>query len=151
MEKPTVLIADDNDNDVVLLRRIIARVGFTESIQVVSDGAEAIDYLSGTGKFADRSVYPFPQLMILDMAMPRKSGEDVMEWMKGKPELQRILVIVMTSVSRHPSSKKMFERHGNIVLFNSDFLKPAREVSVEAIASLYESWAKSLTPSKSGG
>jgi len=67
-------------------------------LTVVVDGAQAIDYLSGAGPYGDRAVHPFPSVMLLDLKLPRKSGLDVLEWMKTQG-LQKPKVVVFTSSS----------------------------------------------------
>jgi CheY-like chemotaxis protein len=142
MERKTILLADDNEDDVLLMQKIFARLGLEKSLRIVRDGAEAIDYLSGAHKFADRKLYPWPSLLILDMSMPQKTGEEVMAWLKQTPHLHRLLVIMMTGATRSSSSDHIFERHGNIVFLNSEFLKPARLETVDTMVRLFESWLK---------
>jgi CheY-like chemotaxis protein len=66
---------------------------------VVGDGQEAMDYLAGTGKYADRIRYPFPCLVLLDLKLPVRMGLDVLRWIREQPGLQTLLVMVLTSSS----------------------------------------------------
>jgi CheY-like chemotaxis protein len=68
---------------------------------VASHGEEALDYLAGGGDFADRELHPFPALMLLDLQLPRRSGHEVLEWLRSRHELRRLPVVVLTS-SREP-------------------------------------------------
>jgi len=57
-------------------------------LRIVRDGQKAINYLSGAGKFVDRQKFPLPYLFLLDLKMPRKTGMDVLEWLREQPELR---------------------------------------------------------------
>src|SRR5215831_12687863 len=76
-ELGVILLAEDNETDVLLTRRAFKKVGLLNPLQVVSDGEEAIAYLSGTGKYANRAEYPLPVLLLLDLKMPKKNGLEV--------------------------------------------------------------------------
>ncbi|MDP9349733.1 MAG: response regulator, partial [Gemmatimonadota bacterium] len=67
------------------------------TVQIASDGDQAVAYLSGEGEYADRSRYPLPGLVLLDVKLPRRSGHEVLEWIRAKPVLRRIPVVVLTS------------------------------------------------------
>src|ERR1041385_2090392 len=69
-----ILLAEDNETDVLLTRRAFAKANLLNPLHVVSDGEEAIAYLSGEGKYANRSEYPLPDLLLLDLKMPNKNG-----------------------------------------------------------------------------
>ena len=64
------------------------------------DGDEAIQYLSGTGEFSDRTRYPLPCLLLLDLNLPRQSGLEVLEWVRSQPSLQSMPVVILTSSSQ---------------------------------------------------
>jgi CheY-like chemotaxis protein len=95
--QPIILIADDSENDVVMLRRAFREAGVRTPVFVVEDGEEAIAYLRGGGKFASRDEFPLPDLFLLDLKMPRKDGFAVLQWLQGQPALARLRVIVLTS------------------------------------------------------
>src|SRR6185503_2037849 len=98
--QPFVLIAEDGENDVQLLRRSFHQAGINVSFQVVGDGEECIAYLSGTGKFSNREEFPLPDLLLLDLKMPRVNGFEVLRWIRSKPSLSSLRVIVLTSSER---------------------------------------------------
>jgi CheY-like chemotaxis protein len=93
-----LLYVEDNENDVLFFRRALEQVPTPVPLAVVVDGAQAIDYLSGADPYGDRAVHPFPSVMLLDLKLPRKSGLDVLEWMKARG-LQKPKVVVFTSSS----------------------------------------------------
>lgn len=92
-----VLNVEDSFDDVLLLKRACqrAKVGF--NLHVAEDGEVAVEYLTGQGQFADRQKYPWPDLILLDLKMPRKGGFEVLEWLKTNHECRRIPVAVFTS------------------------------------------------------
>jgi len=100
-----ILLVEDNDDDVFLMKRALKSAHIANPMQVVEDGQQAIDYLSGIGKFADRSLYPMPALVFLDLKLPLKSGLEVLKWIREQSELENIVVLVLTS-SREPSDLK---------------------------------------------
>jgi|SRR3954467_3670022 len=98
----TILLVEDDPNDVFFLQYAFEQAGIKNPTRIVADGQEAIDYLSGAGKFTDRSQFPVPALVLLDLKLPVIMGLDVLRWIKEQPDLRTLLVVVMTS-SKDPS------------------------------------------------
>ena len=94
----TVLIVDDSEDDRFFIRTILGRFPRFKIIGEVCDGEEAIAYISGRQEFADREKYPLPDLMLLDIKMPRKTGFEVLQWMSAQ-SLPNLTVIVLSSSS----------------------------------------------------
>jgi len=92
-----ILAVDDDENDVFFLRRAFAKVGLLHTIIHVSDGQKALEYLRGDGVYADRQVNPFPDLLLLDLKMPRTDGFDVLANLRSIPELDLPVVVFSTS------------------------------------------------------
>jgi len=88
IERGTVLLAEDDADDVLLTQIAFQKARLANPLQVVRDGEEAIDYLKGEGKFADREKFPFPILLLLDLKMPRTHGFQVLEWLRKEPKLR---------------------------------------------------------------
>ena len=97
-----ILLVEDDPNDVLLIRRAFVRTAPDLQLRVVGDGETARQYLGGIGVFADRQENPLPALVLLDLKLPRKTGFELLEWMKSDPSLSQIPVIVHTS-SREPN------------------------------------------------
>jgi len=91
-----ILIAEDNDSDLLLLRRALKFAGVLCNIHTVVDGEEAIAYLEGQGKYANRIEYPLPTLVLLDLKMPNKGGFEVLRWIRNHPTFSRLPVLVLT-------------------------------------------------------
>jgi len=114
------LLAEDDPNDVLLIQRAFQRTHLANPVQVVRDGEEALAYLSGQGAFADRERHPLPVLMLMDLKMPRKTGLEVLAWLRQQPGLKRLPVIVLTSSNQSPDVNRAYELGANSYL-----VKPA--------------------------
>jgi CheY-like chemotaxis protein len=99
-QQPTILLAEDSEDDVILIKRAFRKAGICSPLVVVHDGEEAIAYLTGYGRFADRAQFPFPDLFLLDLKMPIRDGFEVLRWMQTQPELTKLPVIVLTQSDR---------------------------------------------------
>jgi CheY-like chemotaxis protein len=115
----TLLLVEDNIDDQFIMKRAVKSAGVLNPLLIVDDGREAIAYLKGEGKFCDRSQYPLPALVFLDLKLPYKSGFEVLQWMRQQPELQAIVVVVLTS-SDHAADINAAYRAGA----NSYLVKP---------------------------
>jgi CheY-like chemotaxis protein len=92
-----VLLAEDNQEDIFLIRRAFGDNGIENPLHVVSNGEDAIHYLAGQGRFSDRASFPFPALFLLDLKMPVKNGLEVLRWINQHQEISRRLPIVVLS------------------------------------------------------
>jgi CheY-like chemotaxis protein len=93
----TILVVEDNEDDIFAMQRVLRRAAISNPVQFVTDGQQALDYLSGAGAYSDRSLYPQPFLVFLDLKLPYVHGFDVLEWLRRQPELSDIVVVVLTS------------------------------------------------------
>ena len=92
-----ILLVEDSPDDALLIQRAFRKANLANSIQLVRDGEEAVAYLKGDPPFSDRSQYPLPVLMLLDLKLPRRSGLEVLEWVRQDGPLKRLPVVVLTS------------------------------------------------------
>ncbi len=97
LDQVPILLAEDDENDVFLMRRALERAGVPNPLFVVRNGQEAIDYLAGKGQYAERKKFPLPGLMLLDLKMPWMDGFDVLKWLRGQRQFDRFPVVVLTS------------------------------------------------------
>lgn len=101
--KTTILLAEDDENDVMLIKRAFSKSHVVNPIACVANGEEAVAYLSGQGGYADRGAHPLPFMMLLDLKLPRLSGHEVLKWLRAQNNgLKRLPVVVLTS-SREPA------------------------------------------------
>lgn len=117
---PRVLLIEDDPNDILLLERAFGKAQLAAPLQV-NNGEEAIAYLAGQGAYADRAQHPLPQLVLLDLKLPRKSGLDVLRWLRQQPILQRLPVVVLTSSRESSDVNRAYELGANSYL-----VKPVR-------------------------
>ncbi len=123
-----ILIVEDNDDDVVLIRRAFKQCKLTNPLHFLTDGERAIAYLAGEGSYADRSASPVPVLVLLDLKLPRKSGLQVLEWMKQRALLKRIPVVILTSSKEHKDVSRAYD-----LGVNSYLTKPVEYADLRAI------------------
>jgi CheY-like chemotaxis protein len=95
--EPLILLVEDREDDILLIRKSFAKGAIYNPLQVVRDGEEAICYLAGDGRYANRAEYPLPDLVLLDLKMPRVDGFEVLQWIRRQPGFSSIRVIVLTS------------------------------------------------------
>lgn len=97
MSRRDILIVENNSDDLFFLKRALRTAGITDNQHSVSDGRTAIAYLEGEGDYGNRTRYPIPWLIFLDLKLPYRSGIEVLEFIRSRPELQKINVVVVTS------------------------------------------------------
>ena len=112
----TILLVEDDPNDVFLIQRAFRKANLANPIQVMNDGEAAVQYLSGQEPYADRDRYPLPILMLLDLKLPRRSGLEVLEWLKQQPKLKRLPVVVLTSSIEHIDLNRAYDLGANSYL-----------------------------------
>jgi CheY-like chemotaxis protein len=95
--KATLLLVEDNEDDIFMMRRAMRIGQVANPLQVVTDGQCALDYLSGSGEYGDRDRYPLPAVVFLDLKLPYVDGFEILSWLGGQPSLSSIIVVVLTS------------------------------------------------------
>ena len=128
-----ILLVEDNEDDVFLMRRALKGARVINPLQVVEDGQSAVDYLGGSGKFADRGAYPMPAIVFLDLKLPYLSGHDVLAWIRRQKDLESLIVIVLTS-SNEPSDLSRCYALGA----NSYLVKPPTPEQLEDLAKAFK-------------
>ena len=99
MESKVILLVEDNPRDEALTRRALAKSNIINEIVVAHDGVEALDYFAGTGVFAGRDVSVMPQLVLLDLKLPKVDGLEVLRRIRADPRTRGLPVVVFTSSS----------------------------------------------------
>jgi CheY-like chemotaxis protein len=115
-ESRVILLADDNPDDVFLIKRALRQGGFRDHLVVARDGEEVLQYLKGEGPFANRAAHPLPGLVLLDLDMPRVNGFQVLEWIRGQPPLRALPVIVLTTSAYSPDVRLAYQYGANSFL-----------------------------------
>jgi CheY-like chemotaxis protein len=131
-----ILLVEDDPNDALLLERAFRKAGLPYPLNIVSDGDQAVDFLQGIGKYKDRVKYPLPNLMLLDLKLPRRSGHEVLKWLRGRPGLRRLPVIVLTSSSEQRDIVSAYDEGTNSYL-----VKPLNaELLSQMVSQLEKYW-----------
>lgn len=131
-----ILLVDDNPMDVILTRDAFKEAKLKNKIMVANGGEEALDYLFGRNKFADRSEFPIPALVLLDLKMPGIDGFEVLRQIKTTEKLKRIPVIILTSSKEEGDRALSYD-----IGANSYLLKPvAFNGFVEVVKKIDDYW-----------
>jgi CheY-like chemotaxis protein len=135
-EAATILVAEDQPAEVLLLKRAFAKAGVKAPVHFVKDGQEAIDYLRGRESFNDRQVHPLPTMMLLDLKMPRLDGFDVLGWVRQQPTLKRLPIVVLSSSSMPEDIDRAYDLGAN-----SFIVKPSgMDAQKEVVEQLQDYW-----------
>lgn len=112
-----ILVAEDDINDVMLLRRAFAKAGVKSPIYFAHDGQEVMDYLEGKAPFDNPIEFPLPNLLLLDLKLPRVSGFEVLEWLRHHPRLNRLLVVVFSESGETADVTRAYSLGANAYIF----------------------------------
>lgn len=134
MQAPTILLVEDNPDDEALTLRALARSSVADDVQVVRDGAEALDFLLGTGPYAGRDATQLPLLVLLDLKLPKIDGLEVLRRVREDARTRRACVVVFTSSGEERDILTAYEYAAN-----SFVRKP---VAFEAFASAVDQLAR---------
>lgn len=105
-KKHMILIAEDSDEDFFTLNRALKKAGLANDIYRCIDGEDILDYLYNRGKYGDKKMYSLPNMILLDLNMPKKDGKEVLEVIKKDSKLCNIPIIVLTtSIDEHDIAK----------------------------------------------
>lgn len=137
------ILVDDSEDDVLLFQKCLVRHPRLQLVWRGEDGNQAIEYLSGSGRFADRDQYPWPDVMVLDLKMPARDGFEVLQWMQGKANMPLVVVLSTSDLPEDklraaqlgaamyqakPFQPEMFDRMMRRVLRLCDRKKPSQPV-----------------------
>jgi CheY-like chemotaxis protein len=138
-DRKVILLVEDLEDDILLSRRAFAAAKLDVPLQIVRDGEEAIAYLMGTGKYARRDEFPLPDLILLDLKMPKVNGLDVLRWIRSHPQLKTLRVIVLTSSEDIYDVNRAYELGANSFL-----VKPAEFICYPSLVRTLEKfWLRS--------
>ena len=133
LSRKTILVADDDSNDIYLLKRAFIKAGIDVHMEFVQDGEQAIRYLNA-GNSGDQT--PLPEMLLLDLKMPRVNGFEVLEWIRRQPGLKRLLIVVLTGSDEPGDINRAYD-----LGVNSYLVKPCSIEHLTGIAEhLYNYW-----------
>ena len=107
--KQAILLAEDNPDDVLLIRLALEKTGSHDLLRIVRDGEEVLNYLQGEEVYADREQFPVPRLLLLDLAMPRMSGLEVLAWLQPRAEWMHLPVVVLSGFCDETAIRRAYE------------------------------------------
>ncbi len=134
--KAVILLAEDNDDDVKLLEMAFQKAGYDNPIIRVADGEQALRYLNGQPPYEDRSLYPFPALLLLDLEMPRMNGWELLARLRTSTQWRHLPIAVLTVLTYSSDVQRAYR------LGADTFLTKPREMRelVAAVHQLAEYW-----------
>ncbi len=147
MTAAPILQVEDDQNDVTLLAYAFNKARITTAVQVVNDGRQAMDYLAGTGQFSDRTKYPLPCLLLLDLKLPGVSGFELLEWIRQQPALRTLVVIVFTSSSRPEDIERAYSLGANSCIVKPPDIQQRQEIA-EYLKGWWLKYNQFATPSE---
>jgi CheY-like chemotaxis protein len=139
-DTPVILLVEDRDDDVLLVRRAFQKADIANPLQIARDGEQAIAYLSGVGQFSDRSVFPLPGLILLDLKLPGMDGFEVLQWLRRQPGIAGTAVVVLTSSEQLRDVNRAYALGANSFL-----VKPLEfESHIQLSKLIREYWLKTV-------
>ena len=137
-QQKTILFLEDDENDILLVRRVIKKLDLNANFRFCQDGTEGLKYLKGEGKYADREEFPLPSLIILDIKLPKVSGLEVVRWIKKQEDHKNTPVIMLSSSGQPGDILKAYEFGANSFL-----VKPVEfSQFIEMLETIYTFWIK---------
>ena len=112
----SVLLVEDDPDDVALIQRAFRKANIANPLRVVTDGEEAVAYLAGRGEYAERARHPLPVLVLLDLKLPKRSGYEVLAWLRRQEGLRRLPVAVLTSSRQAADVNRAYDLGANAYL-----------------------------------
>jgi CheY-like chemotaxis protein len=109
MNTKTILLVEDDEDDAFFMRRALTKAQINMPLHIAVNGQEALDYLGGAGKFADRAQFPTPAIVFLDLKLPCVHGFEVLKWIRSQPAFNELPVIVLTSSSEARDHEKALQ------------------------------------------
>lgn len=137
-ELSIILLVEDNPDDVMLLQYAFDKAGILNPLEVVADGDAAVDYIGRTGSYAGREGQPGPDLILLDLKLPRRSGFEVLSFVRQHEPTRHTPVVVLTSSDQEADIRRSYERGANSFL-----VKPiGRDGLIDMASALKAYWIK---------
>jgi len=134
MAEKTLLLVEDNPDDEALTLRALRKHNLANKIVVARDGQEALDYLFCEGQFAERDRDELPQVILLDLKLPKVDGLQVLERLRGDPHTHRVPVVILTSSNEEQDMLRSYDLGANSYVRKpvdfEQFLEAARQLGL---------------------
>lgn len=133
-QNKVILLVEDNDDDVALTMRAFGKSGVSNEIVVVRDGVQALDYLLGTGTYAEQGPPDLPQVVLLDLKLPKVDGLEVLRKIRSEERTRRLPVVVLTSSNEQRDLVDSYDLGANSFVRKpvdfAQFLEAARQLGL---------------------
>jgi len=116
MDSAIILLVEDNEDDAILLQYTLQNAGLNNPVHLVNSAERAMEYLTGSGDYTDRTLYPMPSVVFLDLTLPGRPGHDLLAWMSSNEGLQHIPRVVLTGSDDPEDLKRAYEFGANCYL-----------------------------------
>ena len=136
MAKGPVLLVEDDPSDARLIQRAFGKLDATLAMIRLTNGDDVVSYLSGEAPYENRTTYPLPSIVLLDIKLPRRSGFEVLQWLRRQPTALNRLPVVMLTSSRHSVDINRAYDLGA----NSYLSKPETAFQLEELAMRFQSY-----------
>lgn len=141
-DRPTILVVDDDPNDLLLIQSAFRAAGVTSGIQTASSGDEAVAYLLGEGRFSDRGTHVYPDFVITDLKMPNGDGFAVLEHFKRNPDWAVIPTVILSGSQDNDDIKKAY-----LLGASAYHVKPSSPLALRTLVkALYDYWLMCEVP-----
>jgi two-component system response regulator len=134
MPEKTLLLVEDNPDDEALTLRALRKYNLANQINVVRDGQEALDYIFAKGEYSGRNIRDQPQVILLDLKLPKLSGLQVLEQLRANPQSRHIPVVVLTSSNEEQDIMHSYDLGANSYVRKpvdfEQFLEAARQLGL---------------------
>jgi CheY-like chemotaxis protein len=138
-ESAVILLVEDREDDILLIRKAFEKAELANPVYVVRNGEEAVAYLMGEARFLNRVEHPLPDLILLDLKMPKLDGFETLLWIRHQPGIRNIPVVILTSSEQLGDVTKAYALGANSFL-----VKPADfQHSIELVKVLHRYWLRS--------
>ncbi len=142
----TILLVEDDPGDIFRIQRAFRKANLTTSLEVVTDGEKAIQYLSGQDPYQDRDRYSPPVLMLLDLKLPRYSGFEVLSWLRNESNVKQLPVVILTSSDYQLDIDRAYELGANSYLAKP----PGPDALLEMVQAVGLYWIVHNRPPQTG-
>jgi CheY-like chemotaxis protein len=137
-ESAVILLVEDREDDIVLIRKSFEKAELANPLYVVRNGEEAVAYLMGEEFFSNRNEYPLPDLILLDLKMPKLDGFETLLWIRNQPGVRNIPVVILTSSAELRDVTRAYALGANSYL-----VKPVDfDHSIELVKVLHRYWLR---------
>ena len=127
MASKVILVAEDNPDDALIFKMRFKRATLPHMLHMVEDGQKVIDWLSGQGEFSNREKHPVPDVILLDLKMPVKTGFEALEWIRSQQQFRGLPVIILSSSDDQRDVKRASEMGATTYFVKSPHLQDVLE------------------------